>query len=132
MARAATLEQVGATILRVVLGVIYVMHGYLALVVLGPSASAGFQRGLGLPFPELGAWYVIVAHGVGGAMLILGVFTRWAALANVPIMFVAVLLVHLKQGFFMGAQGGYEYTLLVLAATTAQVFLGGGLLALKD
>ena len=47
--------------------------------------------------------------------MLLGVFTRWAALANLPIMAGAFFLVHLKQGFFMGRDGGYEYVLLVLA-----------------
>ena len=125
------IEQVGAAVLRIALGIIYIMHGYLALFVFGPAGTAAYQRHIGLPFPELGAWYLIAAHGIGGVMMVLGIFTRWAALANVPIMFVALLLVHLKQGFFMGQSGGYEFPLLVLAATVAQVFLGGGALAVK-
>jgi putative oxidoreductase len=132
MARSpAGLEQYGAAILRIVLGVIYVAHGYLALFIMGPAAAANFQRTLGLPFPEVGAWYLILAHGVGGILLILGLFARWAALANVPIMFVALLLVHLRQGFFMVPGGGYEFVLLLLAATLAQVFLGAGALAIR-
>jgi putative oxidoreductase len=132
MARSAgSIEQIGATILRIALGIIYVMHAYLALFVFGPAGAASEQRHIGLPFPELGVWYLIAAHGLGGIMMILGVFTRWAALANVPIMFVALLLVHLKQGFFMTKDGGYEYVFLVLAATIAQVFLGGGTLTLR-
>jgi putative oxidoreductase len=132
MARSAgSIEQIGATVLRIALGIIYVMHAYLALFVFGPAGTAAYQRNIGLPFPELGVWYLIAAHGLGGIMLILGVFTRWAALANVPIMFVALLLVHLKQGFFMTKDGGYEYVFLLLAATIAQVFLGGGGVTLR-
>jgi putative oxidoreductase len=132
MARSAgSIEQIGATILRIALGIIYVMHAYLALFVFGPPDAAAYQRDIGLPFPELGVWYLIAAHGLGGIMMILGVFTRWAALANVPIMFVALLLVHLKQGFFMTKDGGYEYVFLLLAATVAQVFLGGGGVTLR-
>jgi putative oxidoreductase len=132
MARSAgSIEQIGATILRIALGIIYVMHAYLALFVFGPADAAAYQRDIGLPFPELGVWYLIAAHGLGGIMMILGVFTRWAALANVPIMFVALLLVHLKQGFFMTKDGGYEYVFLLLAATIAQVFLGGGGVTLR-
>jgi putative oxidoreductase len=127
----AGLEAYGVTILRVTLGIIYIMHAYLALFVFGIRGTVGFQRSLGLPVPEIGAWYVVVAHGVGGALLVLGLFTRWAALANLPIMAGAFFLVHLKQGFFMGRDGGYEYVLLVLAATLAQVFLGSGALAMR-
>ena len=125
------LEAYGATILRVALGVVYVMHAYLALVVYGYRGSVRFQASLGLPAPEVGAAYLILAHGIGGALLILGLWTRWAALVNLPIMAGAFFLVHLKQGFFMGPGGGYEYALLVLASTLAVVFLGPGALALR-
>lgn len=128
---AAPLESYGATILRVTLGVIFMMHAYFALFVYGIRGTIDFQRGLGLPVPEVGVWYVLAAHGVGGAMLLLGAFTRWAALANLPIMAGAFFLVHLKQGFFMSRDGGYEYVLLVLAADLALVFLGPGALALR-
>lgn len=127
----AGLESYGATILRVTLGVIFIMHAKLALFTFGPSGTAAFQRSLGVPLPELGAWYVIIAHGLGGALLVLGVFTRWAALANLPIMAGAFFLVHLKQGFFVGKDGGFEFVMLVLAANLAQVFLGAGALALR-
>ncbi len=132
----------GATLLRLILGVIYVMHGYLALFVYGHAGVANLiGKTMELPVPEVLGWYLIGAHLVGGAMLILGLWTRWAALANVPIMACAVFLLHWKQGFFMSgrildaAAGrsqavGYEFSLLVLVATAAQVFLGGGALAL--
>lgn len=130
----------GATLLRIILGVIYVMHGYHALIVLTPSGAAAFMtNAMGLPFAAIGVWYLIGAHVVGGAMMILGIYTRWAALANVPIMVCAVFLFHITQGFFMmGAivNGvpraiGYEFSLLVLVATVAQVLLGGGALAAR-
>lgn len=126
-----SLESYGATVLRIPLGMIFLMHAYLALVVTGPRGTAAFQRSLGLPVPEIGAWYLILAHGLGGALLILGLFTRWAALANLPIMAGAFFLVHLKHGFFVGRGDGYEYAMLVLAATLALVFLGPGALSLR-
>ena len=127
----ASLESYGITILRVVLGFIFVMHAYYAAFRYGIRGTIEFQRSLGLPLPEIGVWYVILAHGVGGALLILGIVTRWAALANLPIMAGAFFLVHLRQGFFMSREGGYEYVLLVLATTLALVFLGPGALDLR-
>ncbi len=125
------MEGYGATSLRIALGVIFLRHAYLALMVMGPRGTAAFQRSVGVPAPDIGAWYLIVAHGLGGALLILGLYTRWAALANLPIMAGAFFLVHLKHGFFVGRGDGYEYAMLVLAATLAQVFLGPGALALR-
>jgi putative oxidoreductase len=133
----------GLAVLRVTLGVIFAMHGYLALALIGPAGVAGYTTRIGYPAalgPAL-AWYLILAHSVGGILLILGLFTRWAALAQVPIMASAFFLLHLRQGFFLtgivvdpargvAIAGGYEYTLLVLAATITLVLAGGGALAL--
>jgi uncharacterized membrane protein YphA (DoxX/SURF4 family) len=46
------MESYGATVLRIFLGVIYVMHAYLAAFVYGPHGMAAFQRAQGLPFPR--------------------------------------------------------------------------------
>jgi putative oxidoreductase len=120
----------GATLLRLVLGVVYVMHAYLAVVLVGPAGMIDEQLKAGVPFPEIGAWYLIAAHGLGGICLILGLFTRWAALANVPVMLGALLFIHLKSGFWAG-KGGYEYVLVLLVATLAVAMIGGGALSLR-
>jgi putative oxidoreductase len=120
----------GAMLLRLILGIVYVMHAYLAAVVLGPAGMIDYQVKNGIPFPEIGAWYLILAHGLGGVCLALGLFTRWAALANVPVMLGALLFVHLKSGFW-AHKGGYEYVLVLLVATLAVAMIGGGALSLK-
>lgn len=126
------LEPYGALVLRVILGVVYIAHAYLALVVMGPAQAAAYQRSMHIPLPEIGVWYAIVAHGLGGVMLVLGVLVRWAALANIPIMAGALWYVHAQQGFFiLGAKSGYEYVLVLLAATIAQALLGAGAFTLR-
>ena len=118
----------GIALVRVVTGVIYVMHGYLQLMVLGPPTLAGYIRNFGFPpmlAPAL-AWYTIAVHLVGGLLLVLGLGTRWAALANAPVVAAALFLLHWPQGFFMGPGGGYEYTLLLFAVTVGLVLTGGG------
>jgi putative oxidoreductase len=121
------LEPYGALLLRVVLGVVYIAHAYLALVIMGPAKVVEYQRAVHIPLPEIGAWYLIVAHGLGGIMLILGLLVRWAALANIPVMAGALWFVHLQQGFFiLGSKYGYEYVLVMLGATIAQALLGAG------
>jgi putative oxidoreductase len=124
------------------LGVVYIAHGYYAYdVITSDALSAMINKRLGLPVGDLATIYLLVAHFVGGAMLILGIFTRFAAMANLPIMMAAVVLFHFDQGFFLRgvitdvARGkaevvGYEYALFVLAATLAQCFLGTGALGL--
>jgi putative oxidoreductase len=87
---------------------------------------------------------VILAHALGGAALIIGLWTRWAALANALVMAGALVFVNLKTGFFLRAvvidaakgtamRTGSEFELLLLGATIASALLGGGAFAVtKD
>lgn len=136
------MKDYGATVLRIVLGAVYMMHAYLALFVFTPAGIAALIKNtMGVPAPMLLAWLLILSHGVGGAMLVLGLWTRWAAAANAVFMLGALTKIHLPQGFFMKAiivdaaagkaqVGGYEYVLVLLGATVAQALLGSGALAL--
>jgi putative oxidoreductase len=127
------------------LGVVYIAHAYHAYFDVTPDAMAAMiTKTLGLPFPDALVFYLLAAQLVGGIMLVLGFFSRWAALVNVPVMLVVVLVIQLNDGFFLRAViteaspgkahvVGYEYALVVLIATIAQFFLGGGTGALtKD
>ncbi|MBI4589648.1 MAG: DoxX family protein [Candidatus Rokubacteria bacterium] len=131
------MKDYGPTILRIVVGIVYVMHSYVALARFTPAGTAAFMANVGLPAPALTAWIVIAVHGLGGLLLILGLWTRWAAAANAIIMLVALVKVHLPQGFFLkvmagGASvGGFEFVLLLLAATVALILAGSGALAIK-
>lgn len=123
----------GITLLRLTLGVIFVMHGYLGLMIIGPSGLGAYTIRMGFPpaLAPLLAGYHIAAHLGGGILLVLGLWTRWAALAQVPIIASALFLIHWKQGFFMSGSGGYEFALLVLVATVTLVLTGGGALAVR-
>jgi putative oxidoreductase len=136
------MSRYGATLLRITLGVIFAMNGYFLLYVLEPSGSAQVINIPGL-LGEALAWYLIVTHIVGGLMLIVGLKTRWAALANIPVILIALFRVHVYHGLLMtctivDAVGGkahpvgLEYPLLVLAATAALILQGGGALAMTD
>ncbi len=41
--------------------------------------------------------YVLMAHLAGGAFLVLGLLTRWAALAQIPILLGAIFIVHMPH-----------------------------------
>lgn len=132
----------GTTLLRAMLGAIYIAHGWLALAVIGPAGVAGYTVRLGYPASASTAlaWYLIVVHLIGGALLVIGLGTRIAAVLQIPIMASATFLLRWPQGFFLRAfvvdpgtgravAGGYEYDLLVLVATCALALLGPGRLA---
>jgi len=125
--------------------VVYIAHAYYVYDVLTVDVlSEMINRRLGTAVGDYVTTYMLFSQVVGGALMILGIFTRWAAMANLPIMLGAVLLFHFQEGFFLrgviidATRGktdvvGYEYALVVLAATLAQCFLGTGALGLtKD
>ena len=136
------MKDFGPTVLRIFLGVIFVMHSYLPLFVFTPAGTANYMAKVaGLPAPAVMAWIVILVHGIGGIMLIIGLWTRIAAAANAVIMLGALFLVKLAQGFFLkgiivdAAAGranaaGYEFELILFGGLVALVLTGGGALAI--
>ena len=118
----------GLTFLRIAVGVVFLMHGGQKLFVLGLHGVAGMLGGMGLPLPMVSATVLTLVEFLGGLALILGIFTRYAALLIAFAMLVAILLVHLKGGFFLPR--GFEYPLVLLAANLTLALSGPGALAL--
>ena len=114
----------GITILRVVVGIIYLAHGWQKLFGMGFHGVAGFFGGAGIPLPFVSAVIVTLVEFLGGIALIIGLFTRWAAALNGFDMIVAILLVHLKNGFFNPM--GIEFPLILLVACLVIAVHGPG------
>jgi putative oxidoreductase len=114
----------GITLLRVVVGIVFLMHGGQKLFVLGFGGVAGFLGQLGIPAPMLAAVVVTAVEFLGGLALLLGLCARWAAIPLAINMLVAILTVHLRAGFFL--PDGYEFALTLLAANVALALLGSG------
>jgi putative oxidoreductase len=117
----------GITLLRVVVGLVFVVHGFQKLG-FGLAGTAGFLGQLGIPAPSVAAALLIATELLGGLALILGLGTRFAALALAFSMLVALVTVHLPKGFFLPE--GYEYVLTLLAANIALAITGAGALAI--
>ena len=73
--------------------------------------------------------YVIFAHLIGGAMLTLGLLTRFSALAQIPILAGAVFIVHRQDGLFAMGQS-LELSALVLFLLVVIAVSGAGKLSL--
>lgn len=119
-----------ALVLRVALGALFLAHSSLKLFVFTPAGTAKFFGSLGLP-GEL-AYLVIAGEVLGGIALILGVWTRYAALAGIPILLGAIFTVHGAAGFFFtNPKGGWEFPAFWTVALLAQALLGDGAYALR-
>jgi putative oxidoreductase len=120
----------GVLQLRVTLGVLFLVHASLKIFVFTPSGTAGYFASLGLP----GAFgYLDIAlETLGGAALILGVYTRLAALVLIPVLLGAIVLVHWDAGFFFNnPKGGWEYPAVWAVALLVLALLGDGPMALR-
>jgi putative oxidoreductase len=121
------LQPVGLLVLRLVLGLIFFSHGYPKLAH-SSTGMQGFFVQHGLP-----AYFVYVAGVLevfGGILLVLGLFTRGAALLLAIEMGVAIWKVHSAGGIY--AVHDYEFPLAMLAGSFALATVGAGSLSLDQ
>ena len=133
-----TPNDIAFTVLRLVLGIVFFAHG--AQKMLGWFGGYGFKGTMAFftqtaHIPAVFAFLAIAAEFFGGLGLIVGMLTRVAAFGITVNMLVAILTVHLANGFFMNWTGqqkgeGFEYHLLVLAITVALMIRGAGAFSL--
>jgi putative oxidoreductase len=134
----ATRAGIAGTALRVALGAVMFPHGAQKLLGwfggYGFHGTMGFLTGAaGLPAPI--ALLVIISEFFGSIALVLGLFSRAAAVGTIAVMVGAILTVHLPNGFFMNWTGkqageGFEYHLLAIGMAIAILIQGSGRFAL--
>lgn len=129
VARARNVD-LALAILRIVVGIVFIAHGAQKLFTFGIPGTIAAFGGMGVPIPSVSAVVVIVVELLGGILLVLGLFTRIAAVLIAVDMLGAILLVHLKGGFFL--PNGVEFALTLFAAMAALAIGGPGAFAIDD
>lgn len=145
------MRSLGLLLLRVVIGLIMVAHGYPKLFggagkgeklpedtkeklgegfagfmdQGGIEATAGTMEQLGLPNPQMNAWAAALIEFGGGLAMVLGWKARPAAAAIAFSQLVAVNKVHAGQGVV----GGYEFNASLIAGAGCIALAGPGKLA---
>lgn len=109
---------------RAALGAIFFYHGYDKVVVKGVEGVAGFLGGMGFPLPMVMSYILSYGELIAGIMLIVGLYTHWAAKYAVVVGVVAWVTVHLANGF--GGPGGYEFIMLITAVALYVMLKGAG------
>ena len=118
-----------ALLLRLSLGTMLLAHGLLKVLVFTIPGTVQFFTSVG--FPGWLAYVVIAAEIGGGALLLVGVLTRWVSLALIPVM-LGALSVHWHNGWvFSAPNGGWEYPAFLAVALIVQALFGPGAHALN-
>jgi len=146
------MKSLGLLVLRLVLGSLFVIHGYpklfggkgesenlsrVAKSTLGEGfvdqveqggvkATTGMMEAIGIANPKAAGWSVAIVEFAGGLALILGFKTRLAASALAFSQAVAIDKVHASEGVV----GGYEYNLSLIGGTAALALAGPGKISL--
>jgi putative oxidoreductase len=118
----ACYKDLGILLIRLVLGAVFIYHGWAKVGNIDGTLAFFTQIGLG----NLTLVY-LAAYGelIGGILLVLGLWTRYVTPVLVIIMAVAIQTVHLKAGFNI-MQGGYEYALTLLVVSAGLGMIGAG------
>ena len=122
-----TRDSLGLAILRVATGAVFMAHGLPKLGLMGDGSLAATTEmfgNMGIPLPAISGLLVGLIEAVGGALLIAGLMTRLVTAAQAIAMVVAVLAVHLPNGF--AGRGGYQWALLLGAAALCLMLEGAG------
>jgi putative oxidoreductase len=122
----SALQPFAVLALRIALGIIFFTHGYPKLVHGGAMQGSFVQHGLPGSFVYVSG----VLEVFGGVLLVLGLFTRPAALLLAVEMAVAIWKVHSSKGYL--AVHEYEFPLTLAVACFALATVGAGKLSVDQ
>jgi putative oxidoreductase len=123
----------GPLFVRLAVGIVMTIHGAGKLFGIGPAVLpieqfTGFIANLGLPAASLFAWLVAIVEFGGGILLLLGLLTRYAALAVAIDMFVATVLLHYPNKGYLAS----ELTIVLCLVALSLVVSGAGKLSVAQ
>ncbi len=91
---------------------------------------SGYLGSLGVPFPDIFTWLVIITEAGGAALILIGLFVRWSSIPLLVVMFFAGYLVHWQNGWPHEANGIEFAAIYSLMLLTLLCFGGGKYLSL--
>lgn len=121
--------ELATLLMRVSLGVMFIAHGLLKVVVFTLPGTAQFFSQVGFPgwmaYPV--AWFEII----GGVLLVAGLFSRYIAIAGIPVL-LGAMYTHWANGWvFSSANGGWEYPAYLVMTAVVVALLGDGAYSIR-
>lgn len=119
----------GLLIIRLVVGLTFMGHGCQKLFGwfggYGPKGTGGWMESLGI---KPGVFMAVLAgfgELIGGFLFAAGWYTPLSALILTVIMLVAILKVHVQNGYWVSSNG-YEFNLVLIAVVIGVALTGAG------
>lgn len=121
----STADNVGKLILRIVLGILILLHGIAKI----PSGAAGLVDNFGAI-----AYAVFIGEVLAPVLLVIGWHARIGAALIVVNMLFAIGMVHAGEIFMLNAHGGWQIELqgMYLFTALALTFTGPGKLSVNQ
>ncbi|MES9682535.1 oxidoreductase [Bacillus sp. AFS001701] len=123
----------GLLVIRLVLGIILLGHGVQKVFGwfggYGIKGTGKWLESIGIKPGAFFAFITGAAEIVGGFFVAAGVYTEIGAWLIIVVMAVAVLKVHIKNGFW-NTSNGFEFNLLIIAAAIGLLLTGPGSMVL--
>jgi putative oxidoreductase len=121
----------GTLLLRVALGVMFLAHGLMKLLVQKPSGTVAYFRSLNLP--GVFAYLTILGEVGGGLLLLVGFLTSVISILLIPLVLGTIFIVHGAKGWlFSNEGGGWEYPAFWSVTLVVQAMLGSGAFSLGN
>ena len=112
----------GLLLLRLVVGIGLAWHGFDKVFAGGVENIAGMVTDWGWPLPQPFAWAASLTELVGGVLVTLGLYTRYAAVPAIATMAVALIMVHPGNPY----ESGGELPMFYLVGLVAIMLTGPG------
>ncbi|MEE6453078.1 DoxX family protein [Gottfriedia acidiceleris] len=123
----------GLLVIRLVLGIILLGHGVQKVFGwfggYGIKGTGQWLESIGIKPGAFFAFITGAAEIVGGLFVAAGVYTEIGVWLIIVVMAVAVIKVHIKNGFW-NSSNGFEFNLLIIAAAVGLLLTGPGSMVL--
>lgn len=119
------MRDIALVILRLIVGVIFIFHGWDKIFITGIDKTTGYFVAANLPQAELTVWVVALVELIGGALLILGLLAPTVAMVFIIEMVGAWWSMHLGNGLFV-RDNGAELVLALIGGLFVVFVFGAG------
>ncbi len=120
-------HDIGLLALRLVLGIIFLVHGFPKF-----KNAGGMAQGFGIPTMSFLFTFLAFVEVVAGALAIVGLYVQFAAFVFLIIMIGAMWfkLTKWHVPFIATNNTGWEFDLLIFASSLVLLLSGGGSIGL--